>query len=343
MAFGTKFSQGWKGQLGVGSQLSALATKAAPTIFQDLGGSPDVSLKEEHPGKALLPGVRGGLPTRMVAVKRGVLIVTGGFGAPVYPDDLMNGLIWAFIFGNEQTVSGDTLIGFTHIFREPLSEAGFPQFGATVQVNVGQDGNVKLRDFIGCFLNKVTMTVPEDDVISLATEWVGQQEELAGTLATPSYSAINPFEGWMAKLRIGPVGGALVDIEYTDLTLERTVGVTMPHQKINCTRLPVGRSYGTAETTLSFNLKAKDDTSIQELFKTDVDQQAELEIIHTEDAGTNPSTPYTMRFLAEKVAIMDAVDNLDNIQDISQPIVLQAYGENTRMVILNSVAGTYAV
>lgn len=343
MAFGIKFSQGWKGQLGVGAQLAALATKAVPTIFQDLGGSPDVSLKEEHTGKALLPGIRGGLPSRMVAVKRGVLTVTGGFGAPIYPDDLMNGLIWALIFGNNQTIAGDALLGFTHGFNEPILEAHLPAFGATVQVNVGQDGNVKLRDFIGCFLNKVTMTVPEDDVITLATEWVGREEQLAGTLATPSYTAINPFEGWMAKLKIGPVGGALTDIEYTDLTLERTVNVVMMNQKVNCTRFPVGRTYGTAETILSFNLKAKDDTSIQELFKTDVDQQAELTIIHTEDAGTNPSTPYTMKFVMEKVAIMDAVENLDNIQDISQPIVLQAYGENTRMVVINSVAGTYAV
>lgn len=343
MAFGTKFSQGWKGQLGVGAQLSALATKAAPTIFQDLGGSPDVSFKEEHTGKSLLPGIRGGLPSRMVAVKRGILTVTGGFGAPIYPDDLMHGLIWALIFGNNQTVSGDTVTGFVHTFNEPLVEADLPQFGATVQINIGQDGNVKLRDFIGCFLNKVTLTIPEDDVITLATEWVGQQEELAGTLATPSYSTLNPFEGWMARLEIGPVGGALTPIEYTDLTWERTVGVTMVNQKLNKTRVPVGRTYGTAETKMSFNLKAKDDTSIQELFKTDVDQQAKLTIGHTEDAGSGPSSEYAMVFTLDKVAIMDAVDNLDNIQDINQPIVLEAYGANSNALMLNSVAGTYAV
>lgn len=343
MAFGTKFSQGWKGQLGVGAQLSALATLAVPTIFQDLGGSPDVSLKEERPGKDLLSGVRGGFPPRQVSVKRGFFTITGGFGALVYPDDLFNGLIWALIYGNNQVIVGDTLLGFTHLFREPLTETDFPQFGATVQVNIGQDLNVKLRDFIGCFLNKVTLTVPEDDVITLATEWVGREEQLAGTLATPAYSTISPFEGFMAKLRIGPVGGAVVDIEYTDLTLERTVNVAMIQQKINCTRFPVGRTFGIADTILSFNLKAKDDTSIQALFKADTPQKVELEIIHTIDAGTNPSTPYLMKFVGEQMEIFDAVDNLDNIQDINQPIVMRAFAANTNMTIRNSVPGTYAV
>jgi hypothetical protein len=340
---GSKFSQGWKGQLGVGAQLVALDAPVAPTIFQDLGGSPDVSLKEERPGKDLLSGVRGGFPPRMVSVKRGVFTVTGGFGAPIYPDDLFNGLIWALIYGNNQFTSGDVLTGFAHLFKEPLQESDFPQCGATVQVNIGQDGNVKLRDFVGCFLNKVTLTVPEDDVITLATEWVGREEQLGGTLATPSYTAVSPFEGWMANLKIGDTLGTAVNIEFTDLTLERTVNVVMVQQKLNRTRFPVGRTYGIADTTLSFNLKAKDDTSLQALFKSDTPQAVELLITHTSDAGTNPSTPYTMKFEGEQMEIFDAVDNLDNIQDINQPIILRAFGENSRVTLVNSVAGAYAV
>lgn len=342
------FSQGWKGFVGVGTQTVDLGTLVAPTVFQDLS-EPSLSLREIKPNKGVVPAIRGGIVPHNISVKRGNISLEGGFSGPLYPDDLFNGYIFGMLLGNNQLAAGDATNGFLHTFEEAGVEADYPLFGSTIQANIGQDGNIKLRDFLGCFLNKLTITVPEDDVITSEVEFVGRSETLQGTPGSPSYSTINPFESWMAKLKIGDVGlTSLVDLQFTDLTFEYTTNVIMVMQKLTCTRFPVGRVFGIPEVLMNFNVKAEDDVVLQQIFKDDTEKSLELTLKHDALSGSAPGSEYEIIIQLPKVTFLDAVDNLDSTEDINLPVQAQAFkdpvtGFTTKITSKNSVTGVYAV
>jgi hypothetical protein len=342
------FIQGWQGFVGIGTQTVDLATKVAPSIFQDLS-EPDVSLHEVKPNKGLVPAVRGGITPRKANVKRGFKSVEGGFSAPIYPDDLFDGMIFGMLMGNNQTTSGDATDGFTHQFDEPAVELDHPQFGSTIQVLVGGTTNAKLREFLGCFLNKLTITVPEDDVITLAGEFFGRSEDLQGTLASPSFTPVSPFEAWMAKLEIGDDLGSLVPVQFTDLTFEFTKNVSMITQKLNCTRFPVGRVLsGPPEVLLNFNVKAEDNITLQNIFKNDEVKAVRLRLKHDVLAGSGAGSEYEIIIDLPRTTSLVVPDNLNNIGEIDLPVSLAAFDDGTigytsRITVKNSVTGAYAV
>jgi len=342
------FVQGWQGYIGIGSQLADLSTKVAPTVFQD-PSEPDVSLHEVKPNKGLVPAVRGGVTPTNASVKRGFKSVEGGFSGPLYPDDLFDGIIFAMLMGNNQTTSGDATNGFTHQFDEPAAESDHAQFGSTIQVLVGGDDNTKLREFLGCFLNKLTITVPEDDVITAAGEFVGRSEDLQGVKASPSFTPVSPFESWMAKLEIGADLGSLSPVQFTDLTFEFTKNVSMISQKLNCTRFPVGRVLsGPPEVLLNFNVKSEDNITLQNIFKNDEIKAVRLTLKHDVLAGSAGGSEFDIIIDLPRVTSLTTPDNLNNIGELDLPVSLSAFDDGTigftsRITVKNSVAGAYAV
>ncbi len=205
-----------------------------------------------------------------------------------------------------------------------------------------------MRDFLGCFLNKLTITVPEDDVVNVAAEWMGHSEILGDTKSTPTYTNVSPFESWMVELEIGDTIGATSPLKFTDLTFEYTKNVKMKYQKLNSTRYPIDRTYTVPEVALSFNLNAEDNTTLQELFKNNTEKAVKIILKHDVLSGSNPGSEYEIVINLPRLTIMDAVDNLDTLEDINLPVNMIALkddveGHTVEITSKNSVSGTYSV
>jgi hypothetical protein len=169
-------AQGWSSYIGFGTQTVDQFTAADPTIFQEFNADESMSEVEANKG-AVTGGIR--YSQSFVTVRQSKRSVEGSSGTGfLYPNDYYFGKIWGAILGNNQTVSGDATTGYTHTFIEQTSQSESPQFGETIEIMRGGEitlsaANENLFKYIGCFANTVTLSLPEDDNINLAAEWVG--------------------------------------------------------------------------------------------------------------------------------------------------------------------------
>jgi hypothetical protein len=337
--------QGYNGYIGFGVQ-SVLTTAVTPTVFQHVEAG--VTLKENQPGRAVVPGIIKG--RRFVTTKKGNISGDGSIPMILRPDDYAFGRMWADILGSNNAVSGDAADAYTHTFGEGTN-AQLPAFGLTIEEFLGGAATTALKKCIGAFVKKITITKAEDDVIKCAVDWIFVKETLTGTIQSATYTTEAPFENWMATVKIGATIGAVAESCVKDWTFEYDTMVKLIHQDCGTTngRYASVVSYGVPVINLSFNKVLDEDwQTIYNYFKNNTENAVQLNIKHTALAGSNAGSEYEKTISLPKVMWTGETPNIDAEEDLNQPMQLQALYDATEtktieVVVKNSESGTYSV
>ena len=334
--------QGWLGQVGFGDQ-SAWDTDVTPSKWQtcDFGVMP----KYNKPGRAPQKAVRKG--RQMVRSTRGLISSSITIPMILTPGEYGFGRFWANIFPSN-TVSGDAADAYTHTFDEIDTLATLPEFGETIEVNIGSASDNANMTLSSMFVQTATLVVPEDGVVMLNTEYVGVDLETGQTTQTPSYSTVAPFEGWMGDVQIGANLGAVASVPVKDWTLEISTMVKLFHQKGSQSQKFVGVSYGVPEYKLSFNKVVEDAyTTILNYFLNDTENAVALNIKHDTLAGSNSGSEYEWTLNLPRVVWQGDTPGIENEDDQNLPMSLIAMEEQSsynytgQLVIKNDESGTY--
>jgi hypothetical protein len=337
--------QGYNGYIGFGVQ-SALGTAVTPTVFQHVEAG--VTLKENQPGRAVVPGIIKG--RRFVTTKLGNIEGSGAIPMILRPDDYAFGRMWADALGSNNAVSGDAADAYTHTFDEG-SNAQLPVYGLTIEEFLGGAATTALKKNIGCFIKKITIVKAENEIIRCNVEWIFVKEELTGTIQTATYTTEAPFENWMACLKIGATIGAVAAVDVKEWTFEYDTMAKLIHQDCGATngRYASVVSYGVPVINVSFNKVAQEDyQTIYNYFKNGTENAMQLNIKHTALAGSNANSEYEKTISLPKVVWLGETPNLDGEEDLNQVGSVQALYDATetktiQVVVKNSESGVYTV
>ena len=343
--------QGWQGYIGFGTQTVDLKTSANPTHFQEI--QPDEGLQETESDKAVISGgIRGSQD--LVSTRRGKRSVEGSSGSGnLYPDDFYQSKIWACLLGNNQTVAGSSIVGYTHEFLEPVNESETPQFGQTIEVLRGSEAtlsvaNQNLWKYLGCFISGLSLTMPENDLTSISPEWLGIKELYNETPnVAPTFSALSPFESWQTKIKIGATLGSATDINYVDATFTAD-----PKLKLTVdggSRYPACRVFGKPEYAISLNQLSTDmlSSGLYGDWKNENQLSMIIELTHDQLAGSG-SGFYSVKIELPRVSIIGDTPNLSAIEDFPHAINFIALtdlvlGYKIKVTTVDSIDGVYAV
>lgn len=337
--------QGWEHYVGFGNQ-SALGTKVDPTKFQHVDYA--VSLKENQPQRTVVPGAIKG--RFYVTALKGKFDVAGSVSMILRPDDYAGGRIWANLLPSN-SVSGDAADAYTHTFSLGAF-SDLPVYGETIQMFRGGSANTTISNFVGCFLKKLTMNVPEDGHVAIDTEWIGQKEVQGSggdAIASPTYSDEPPFESYMLKVEIGATLAALSEVCVKDLTFEYDTMAKLLFQ--NCSsagRYANGVSYGVPEVLVSFNkILESDYTTIYNYFKDNTENAVQITLTHSSLAGSNAGSEYEIVIKLPRVIWKGETPELSAPEDNTLSMNLQAiqeqssYNYTCQIEVKNSESGTY--
>ena len=336
--------QGWNSYVGFGNQ-AALATAVTPTKYQhcDYG----VNLAEIRTGRSVVPGI---IKSREFKTSRKSQIsVAGSIPMVLRPDDYAGGRFWASL-GMVNTVAGDADLGYTHSFTEAGTKATLPLYGETIEVYKGGADTNTLAKYIGMFVKRAVLNIPEEGVVMLNTDWVGVKETLTGTVQTPSYTTVAPFESWMLKVEVGASLAALSAINVKDLTIDWDTMVTLGHQHNGSSQYPTYVSWDIPVIKISFNKVLEDDYgTYYNYFKNDTENAVQITLTHTVLSGNNAGSEYEYIFKFPRVVWTGGTPAVDNEGALNLPLTFQAmeeqssYNYTVNFSIKNSESGTYAI
>lgn len=339
-----KYANKLFGYVGIGKQ-SAIGTGVAATHFIAVTSA---NLAETPSSREASPIIRG---SRYLCTRTsGRHSVAGTISGELYPDDF--GVFWAWIMGNNNTVTGSGTIGYTHVFDVPNeSTAPFSQNGGTIEVFLGGGGgttNNTLLDYIGCFVTKATITIPVEGACTYTLDIVGVKAEIAGTLSTPTLACKPSYEGWMGKIKMADTIGTVADIEVNgDITLEIDNGIELI-PALNGAKYPIGRSLDYLRVGLTFSSHVQDTlATFYSYFINNATKAVELSLTHTELAGSS-SGVYSLKVQLPAVFFDAGSVPLEGEKTISQSVGLKALKDTTagyqiKVTDVNSVSGVYTV
>ena len=344
-------AQGWSSYIGFGTQTVDQFTASDPTIFQEFNADESMSEVEANKG-AVTGGIR--YSQSFVTVRQSKRSVEGSSGTGfLYPNDYYFGKIWGAILGNNQTVSGDATTGYTHTFVEQTSQAEAPQFGETIEVMRGGEitlsaANENLFKYIGCFANTVTLSLPEDDNISLAAEWVGIKEEYNATPnVAPTFSNVPQLESWQAVIKVGDTLGTAAQIKYSDATFSIAKEVVMTND--GSSRYPDCPVFGKPVYTVELNQITTEmiSSGLYGAWKDNTDQAMIIELTSDQLAGTS-SGVYKITINIPRMTILGDTPNVSGTQQFMHPVRFTALqdesaGYTVQVQVVDAVAGTYDV
>jgi len=201
-----------------------------------------------------------------------------------------------------------------------------------------------LKDFAGCFLSKLTLNMPADDIVTWAMDLVGVSMATAGVISAPTYTTENPYEGFHVDLQLGSAIGSTATTEAKDIVWSMDNQIKML-PKLN-SQAPVGRVLGNRIVECSFTSNLKDFT-LQNLYKNNTTQAAKIIITHTALAGSS-SGFFTITINMPNIVFLGDEANLNNSQEIDQPIRFQAIHDATagyqiQITAKNSETGVYDI
>jgi hypothetical protein len=338
----TNYIQGREGYHGAGQQ-TVLTTGVAATEFARcyFNGMP----KKVRPELAVLD-VAQKIDGHTGYIK-GRSHIEGSISGPLYPDELYHSMAWAALIGGSNAVSGTAGVGYTHTLSESSAQASKALLGMTLENFIGGADNTLLKDHIGCFLNKLTISGSAGAAIEYSAEWLGRSETLGGTLSSPTFSAHNPFEFSMLKIEYGAsLAASLTEVDTpTKFSWYRNNNITL-HYGGSATLVAV--SYGTPEIMLEFDFTLKNNADIYNLWNNDTEYAWKVTLTHTELAGT--SSGYNSLIInLPRMRMEGDPPDLNGNADITMSVKLRALVEQTaynyasQVVVVNSTAGTYTV
>ena len=338
-----EFARGALSYVGVGIQGAAIGTGVAATKFQTITGC---NIKVDKPNRGWVPAFRKNLGYQVT--RKGKSSTTGSITGIMMPGtEYSNSLMWALVFGNNNTVSGSATIGYTHVFNEPAAAANYPVYGATFEGLKGSYDNTLLWDFIGCFVKTLNIDIPEDGVITFTNDIIGVKEETGGVISVPTYTSLLPYESSMAQVQIGTTLAGVADMEYVSAKLTIDTGVEMKME--GKTSVPTARTFATNGMKVSgeINLNLKADLTYYNYFKNDTEVAFKIIITHTTLAGAS-SGYHTIQLEIPRAIIMGDAPEVSDEGVIPYTLKFEAGrhisdGYTIKATIINDEAGTYTV
>lgn len=340
------FAQGFNNYVGTGVQTSALTTPQAAAQFQTIFSE---SLKKNQPGYQRVPAARFGREFTMV--QRGRSDISGGINFPLIPDEAGAGIWLAMLMGNNNSVTTTDTSAYTHVLSQMREQtaADKPAYGSTIEVLRGSVDNTLLTSYIGCFLNKYSLSIKNDGgVVEGNAEFVGAKEVIQPTISTPSYSTKKPFEGWQTTISYGSNLGSLSTISnFTDANVSISNNIKMlPSQ--NGSQLPVAASYGMLDAMLDFTMWLQEDVTFYNYFINQTTFAVRLKITSDELAGAS-SAYHSIQFDFPAVMMVGDIPNLSGPDAIPHKVSLQAfkgtgsYAYTAKVTVVNKTSGAYSV
>lgn len=338
------YARGNQGYVMLSSAQSAIGTKATPVYTGTIAAGEDLKLVK--PGKqVLVDRIRHNVaPT---VVQSGKIHTEGTLTYDLIPDEAL-GINLAMIAGSNNTVSGNASVGYTHTFNFWSGCNDFGSTGITIQKLVGGCTNAMLADFIGTFANTFELTVPEDGVCTYAVGYMGIKNAFAGsTLATPVYSSVSPFEGWMATLSVGSLIGsvAAIAIKSCKLNIENNLQLLMDHNASN--QYPSAVVPQSRKVTLEFEVSQEDSLTLYNYFLNDTKNAVQLTLTHSALAGSS-SGAYSIVFKLPVVTWLGQEPTIDSADVLKGTYSMEALydsvtGYDVQAVVVNSQSGVYTV
>ncbi len=336
------YSRGNQGYVMLSDKQSALTTKKVPTYTGTIAAGEDLQLVK--PSKQVFTDrIRNRVAPSYT--QKGTIHVEGTLTFDDIPDEAL-GINLAMLSGSLNTVTGTVSTGYTHTMNFWSSCSDFPTNGITVQKLVGGCDNTKLVDNIGCFVNTFTYTVPEDGVATYGVSYMGINNSWGGTLATPSYSAVAPVEGWMSQLKIGSAIGsvAAVNLKSCTLTINNNLQLITDHNVSN--QYPSGYVPNSRTCEFTFEVSQEDSLTLYNYF-VDTENAVQLVMTHPDNAGTT-SGVYSRTFNLPRVTWLGEEPKLDSADVLTGTYTMQALwdedlGYDVLATIVNSQSGTYSV
>ena len=339
-------AQGFNSYAGFGVQTVALTTPATPTAFQQFSSE---SIKENKKGYSTVPSIR--FSRDSVLIQKGQRDVSGSITYPLIPDEAGAGLLFAMLMGNNNTVSTTDTTAYTHVFNQlrETTPADKPAYGATIHTLRGSFDNTLLMQYIGCFLNKLSIGVKGDGgIIEATADFVGAKEALsAPTIDTPNNSTKAPFEGFHAVISYGADLGTLAQLsQFQDLTV--SINNNLKMLQTNGGQYPFAVNYGGFDSTLDFTMYLLEDLTLYNYFKNQVPLAVRLKITSDQLAGA--TTAYnSIQIDLPKCIMLGDVPNVSNMEAIPHKVTLQAlrgtgsYQYTAKVTVVNTQSGVYSV
>lgn len=334
----------YEGYFGSGVQTAAIGTKVAATSFQAITNS---TLKQNRPGKAAIPVVRQS--RNFIIVPEGRISVSGGVTGPLMPDEYFHGQMWADLMGGQNAVSGDDENAYTHTFDEARNQtdADWSTYGRTNVIYFGGTDSTMLSHFVGCFLNTVQVSVPEDGAVELTAEYLGHSEETGGSEPTPTYYLGEPYQTHHVDLQIGADIDNTATVEFTSMNININNNIGLQHAANS--QNPQGVNYGMLEATFDFTFPLKSSQTILDYFRNNTERAAKIIMTHDDQAGTT-SGDYSLTFNFPRFTVLGDLPDLPNADSENIPVTISCQvledateGYAVQVVAVNSESGTYSV
>lgn len=337
------YIKGNQGYVMLSGRQTTFGTKTTPTYTGTIQAGED--LQTVKPQKqAMTDRIRNRVAPSYV--QKGKIHVEGTLTFDLIPDEA-EGINLAMVLGGANTVSGSSTTGYTHTFSASSACLDYPQSGITIQKFLGGCGSTMLVDNISCFANSFTLTIPEDGVVTYAVNYMGVKNEYGGAKATPSYSAKNPFEGWMAHVEVGSVIGSTTAIKITEATLSINNNLQMMTDHNASNQYPSGFVPGSRTVEMSITLKQEDSLTMYNYFKDDTENAVKLVLTHPSLAGSS-SGVYSLTFNLPRVTWLGEEPKLDSVDVLTGSYNLtalwsEASGYDIQAILVNSQSGVYTI
>jgi hypothetical protein len=337
------YTKGNQGFVMLSDKQTALLTKKVPTLTGTIAAGEDLQLVKPQK-QALTDRIRNRVAPSIV--QKGKIHVEGSLTFDFIPNEVM-GINLAMLLGSVNTVAGTSSVGYTHTFNAWSTATDFPVSGITIQKFLGGVGSTMLVDNIGCFVNSMDLTIPEDGVVSYAVNYMGIKNEYGGSKATPAYSAVAPFEGWMATLSIGAAIGSVAAVPFKDCTLNISNNLTMVTDHNASNQYPTAYIPNSRSVTMSVNVSQEDALTWYNYFKDDTVNAVQLVLTHPTLAGS-ASGVHSLTFKLPTVTWLGEEPKLDSNDALSASYNLVALwdtvtGYDVQAILVDGIAAVVSV
>lgn len=336
--------KGSKGYVMLSVKQDTFGTAKTPTITGTIQAGEDLKIQKSSK-QVLTDRIRNKVAPDYVQIGRSS--VAGTLTYDFVPNEAM-ALSLAMVLGSNNTATGGATTGYTHTFNAWSACTGVPVSGVTVQKLLGGCTFAMLADYISMFTNSFELTVPEDGIVTYAVNYMGVKNQYGvSALATPAYSNVNPFEGWMAKVSVGALIGSVsaVSMKECKLSINNNLQMDTDHNASN--QYPSGFSFGTRTVEMEITITQEDNLTFYNYFKDDTINAVQLELTHPTLAGSS-SGAHSLTFKLPRVTWLGDEPTLDSADVITATYKLQALwdtvtGYDIQAILVDGVAGTLVV